>query len=62
VHARQMDDLTREKWRNELARDHSSVLDAPSWLWSSVVELVANHEAAYLEHCRKYALESTSRG
>jgi uncharacterized protein (DUF2252 family) len=62
VHARQMDDPTREKWRNELARDHSSVLDAPSWLWSSVVELVANHEAAYLEHCRKYALESTPRG
>jgi uncharacterized protein (DUF2252 family) len=59
VHARQMDDLTREKWRNELARDHSSVLDAPSWLWSSVVELVANHEAAYLEHCWKYALERT---
>ena len=59
VHARQMNDPTREKWRNELARDHPSVLDAPSWLWSSVVELVANHEAAYLEHCRKYALQST---
>jgi uncharacterized protein (DUF2252 family) len=62
VHARQMDGATREKWRNELARDNSSVLDAPSWLWSSIVELAANHEAAYLEHCRKYALESTPRG
>jgi uncharacterized protein (DUF2252 family) len=61
AHARQIDDATREKWRNELARHHSSVLDAPSWLWSSVVALVANHEAAYLEHCRKYALESPSR-
>ena len=58
AHARQMDDATREKWRNELVRDHSSVSDTPSWLWSSVVELVANHEAAYLEHCRKYALEA----
>jgi uncharacterized protein (DUF2252 family) len=23
-------------------------------LWTSIVELVASHEAAYLEHCRKY--------
>jgi hypothetical protein len=30
-------------------------LDAPIWLWSSVVALVANHEAASLEHCRKFA-------
>jgi uncharacterized protein (DUF2252 family) len=25
-------------------------------LWSSVVELIALHEAAYLDHCRRYAL------
>jgi len=56
-----MDAATREKWGNELARHHSSGLDAQSWLWSSVVELVANHEAAYLQHCRKYAVESTTR-
>jgi hypothetical protein len=31
--------------------------EAPSWLWSSVVELVASHEAAYLEHCRRYAVD-----
>jgi uncharacterized protein (DUF2252 family) len=30
-------------------------LDAPSWLWLSVVELMASHEAAYLDHCRRYA-------
>ena len=58
AHARQMSPGTREKWRDELARNHSSTLDAPSWLWSSVVELVASHEAAYLDHCRKYAMES----
>ena len=34
--------------------------DAASWLWSSVVELVASHEAAYLDHCRKYAMESNA--
>jgi uncharacterized protein (DUF2252 family) len=53
-----MDHSTRQEWRTLLARDHFSGLDAPSWLWSSIVELVANHEAAYLEHCRKYALEA----
>src|ERR1700730_6000617 len=58
AHARQMDHSTRQEWRKQFARDRVSGLDAPSWLWSSVVELVANHEAAYLEHCRKYAFEA----
>jgi uncharacterized protein (DUF2252 family) len=55
AHSRQMDAATRRKWLKELDRNHSKVLDAPSWLWSSVVELMAAHEAAYLDHCRKYA-------
>ncbi len=55
AHARQMDDATRKTWQAELRRNHSTTLDAPSWLWSSVVQLVAGHEAAYLDHCRKYA-------
>src|ERR1700720_201597 len=58
AHARQMDHSTQQEWRKQFARDRVSGLDAPSWLWSSVVELVANHEAAYLEHCRKYTLEA----
>jgi uncharacterized protein (DUF2252 family) len=37
-----------------MQQKHSKTLDAPSWFWSSVVELVAAHEAAYLEHCRRY--------
>ncbi len=32
-------------------------LDAPSWLWSAIVELIQGHEAAYLDHCRRYALQ-----
>jgi hypothetical protein len=28
-------------------------------LWSSTVELVATHEVAYLEHCRKYAMSKS---
>jgi uncharacterized protein (DUF2252 family) len=56
AHGRQMDDATRKAWLADLARRRSKTLDAPSWLWTSVVELIALHEAAYLEHCRRYAL------
>jgi uncharacterized protein (DUF2252 family) len=56
AHARQMDEPTRQKWQAELMRNRTKTLDAPSWLWTSIVELVASHETAYLEHCRRYAL------
>jgi len=59
AHARQMDPGTRKSWMSELQRDRSKNLDAPSWLWTSVVELVASHERGYLEHCREYALATT---
>jgi uncharacterized protein (DUF2252 family) len=57
AHARQMDLRTRRKWRSELRRSRTRNLEAPSWLWTSVVQLVANHESAYLEHCRQYSLK-----
>ena len=53
AHARQMDGATRRSWKAELARNRSKTLDTPSWLWLSVVELMASHEAAYLDHCRR---------
>ena len=56
AHGRQMDRATRSSWLSELARARTVSLDAPSWLWSSVVELISIHEAAYLEHCRRFAL------
>jgi uncharacterized protein (DUF2252 family) len=56
AHGRQMDDDTRRGWLAELSRGRSGGLEAPSWLWSSVVELTGVHEMAYLEHCRRYAL------
>ncbi len=62
AHARQMDAVTRAKWRDELGRNRTANLDAPSWLWSSIVELVASHEAAYLEHCRRYAMDPALAG
>jgi uncharacterized protein (DUF2252 family) len=56
AHARQMDAATRKAFAESLKVRRSARLDAPSWLWNSVVELASAHEAAYLEHCRTYAL------
>jgi uncharacterized protein (DUF2252 family) len=58
AHARQMDAATRRAFGASFKVRRSARLDAPSWLWSSVVELASIHEAAYLEHCRRYALTS----
>lgn len=58
AHARQMDGATRGSWSKELQRHRSKTLDAPSWLWSSVVSLIGSHETAYLEHCRRYATQA----
>ena len=55
-HARQMDQADCRQWLADLQRNRSKSLDAPSWLWNSGVDLVASHEAAYLNHCRRYAI------
>jgi uncharacterized protein (DUF2252 family) len=55
AHGRQMDSKTKSSWLSKLKKQHSKSLDAPNWLWSSVVALIADHEKAYLEHCRHYA-------
>lgn len=57
AHARQMDGEQRAGWLKELNGHKTKTLDAPSWLWSSVVDLLAFHEKAYLDHCRRYATE-----
>ena len=55
AHARQLDVPTTRQWIAGLRKNRSKTLDAPSWLWNSIVDLVASHEAGYLEHCRLYA-------
>jgi uncharacterized protein (DUF2252 family) len=60
AHARQMNTAERRAWLSELRRAKTKSLDAPSWLWTSIVELVSSHEAGYLEHCRRYALTPAS--
>jgi uncharacterized protein (DUF2252 family) len=60
AHARQMEASDRGQWLAILQRNRSKSLDAPSWLWNSIVDLVATHEAAYLEHCRRYAMDNAA--
>ncbi len=55
AHGRQLDAPSRVAWSKVLKGARSATVDAPSWLWRSVVELVSIHEAAYLEHCRRHA-------
>jgi uncharacterized protein (DUF2252 family) len=57
AHVRQMSLLDRPKWLDELSRHRSASLDAPNWLWASILELMASHEVAYLEHCRRYVTD-----
>ncbi|HUI97893.1 MAG TPA: DUF2252 family protein [Xanthobacteraceae bacterium] len=61
AHGRQLDAGERKAWARDLAKCRGKSLDAPSWLWSSVVELLSVHEAAYLEHCRRFALTQTAK-
>jgi uncharacterized protein (DUF2252 family) len=56
AHGRQMSLETRTGWLSDLTKARPATLDAPGWLWSSVVSLLAIHERAYLEHCRRFAL------
>jgi len=56
AHARQMDAAARDEWLAVLEADRKGLIEAPSWLWESVVSLAGSHEAGYLEHCRRYAL------
>ena len=46
AHGRQMDEFTRASLLKELDTARTTNLDAPSWLWSSVVDLLSVHEAA----------------
>jgi uncharacterized protein (DUF2252 family) len=61
AHARQMDAKAKKAWLGKLGSHRGKALDALTWLWTSVVELAAAHEAAYLEHCRRYALSMTNK-
>ncbi|WP_269504529.1 DUF2252 family protein [Burkholderia sp. IMCC1007] len=61
AHAAQMDGATQRAWCAELRRQRPKTVDAPSWLWRSIIELMSMHEQAYLEHCRLHVLGKTIR-
>jgi uncharacterized protein (DUF2252 family) len=44
------------EWLETFRKGNARNLRAPAWLWAAVVDLVALHEGAYLEHCREHAL------
>ena len=58
AHSRQMSVDQRKGWLAELKKTRSRDLDAPAWLWRTVVDLLSAHEKAYLEHCRRYSLSA----
>ena len=60
AHGRQMKSSQRRAWLSDLAKAQRASLKAPSWLWASVVDLIALHESAYLDHCRQYALSEAA--
>ena len=53
AHARQMDNATCRAWQADLLRNRSKSIDTPLWLWNSDDQLTSEHEAAYLEHCKR---------
>jgi uncharacterized protein (DUF2252 family) len=57
AHARQMKFDDRRAWKKILQDNRSTELDAPPWMWTSVVDLIGAHEKAYLDHCRRFALD-----
>jgi uncharacterized protein (DUF2252 family) len=59
AHGRQMRRVERQAWAREIKVQHKKDINAPRWLWSGVLDLVALHEKHYLEHCRLYALANS---
>ncbi|CAN5602736.1 DUF2252 domain-containing protein [soil metagenome] len=56
AHARQLAPADRAAWQKLFARRGDAALDAPSWLWRAIVDSAGTHEVAYLDHCRRFAL------
>ncbi len=56
AHARQLEPSECADWLERFRKGNAKNLQAPAWLWAAVVDLVALHEGAYLEHCREHAL------
>jgi len=58
AHARQLEPKACAKWLARFRHGNAKNMNAPAWLWAAIVDLVALHEGAYLEHCREHALNA----
>ncbi len=58
AHAEQLEAEAASTWLEAFRKTDAKNMRAPAWLWAAVVDLVALHEGAYLEHCREHALSS----
>jgi uncharacterized protein (DUF2252 family) len=52
AHGRQLAQKDRKAWCTTLLGDVGA---APDWLWSCLIALAGEHEADYLDHCRRHA-------
>lgn len=59
AHARQMNGHMQTSWLDVFEADNQRQIDAPSWLWHSVVDLMERHEGAYLGYCRRTILAAS---
>ena len=55
AHGQQMPSDVAQAWRRDLKARHGKSINAPFWLWTSIVDLIGLHERQYLEHCRAWA-------
>jgi uncharacterized protein (DUF2252 family) len=55
AHARQMGNDEKRDWARRITHDRDANIEAPSWLWRTVVDLAGAHEVGYLDHCRRFA-------
>jgi uncharacterized protein (DUF2252 family) len=55
AHGRQMSANAAAEWAETIKSDKRG--RPPAWLWEALIELVAIHERAYLEHCAAFAEE-----
>jgi uncharacterized protein (DUF2252 family) len=53
-----MDPDARRSRHRELGNNRLKSVDTPNWLWSGIVRLLGEHETAYLEQCRRCALQA----
>lgn len=60
AHARQLSPAECADWLGKFRKEAAPRSTAPAWLWSAVVDLVALHEGAYLEHCREHEQEAAA--